>query len=262
MIFDVDYWTSGGDVLELKVVLLEPKYDGNIGAVARAMKNFGYNDLVLINPCEIGKECYQRAMHAQEVVEDARVFAELDEFLKEVQVVVGTSGITNLNQKAHIRNPMSPGELSEKLAQTEESVALLLGREDFGLYREELAKCDLLVTIPTNPDYPVMNISHAAAVILYELSMYRLNVPDVRGMTKKEKEKFYEMFDKLLLSIDYPDYKYENTRILFRRLMGRAMPSKWEFQVMMGILSRSQEYAERSELKKARGADPADEKNE
>ena len=234
----------------IDVVLVEPIYDGNIGSTARAMKNFGFENLVLINPCELEAECYKRAMHAVDIVKNARTYVDLSSYLKEVQVVVGTSGITNLNEKAHIRNPIDPGVLAEKIMETDEDFAILFGREDHGLLREELSACDLLVTIPTNADYPIMNISHAVAVILYELSICKLDVPRARGMNKLEKEKFFEHFDKLLSSIDYPDYKYENTRILFRRLIGRAMPSKWEFAVLMGIISKAQEYSEVSPMRK------------
>jgi TrmH family RNA methyltransferase len=232
------------------VVLVEPKYDGNIGATARAMKNFGFSNLVLINPCEIGTECYQRAMHAEDIISNVRTFQTLDEYLDTVQVVVGTSGILNLNEKAYIRNPVSPEELAGKLIETDESVAILLGREDIGLLRTELSRCDLVVTIPTSEEYPVMNISHAAAVILYELSICELKVPKARGMTKQEKEKFFEMFDKLLKSIDYPEHKYENTRVLFRRLIGRAMPTAWEFHTLMGVLVRAGEYADSSTIER------------
>lgn len=236
--------------LEITIVLVEPKYDGNIGSTARAMKNFGFSDLVLINPPPLEKECYQRAMHAVDILENVKTYKRLEEYLPTAQIVIGTSGIQNINEKAHLRNPIEPRELVEKIAGTDENIAILFGREDYGLYREELAACDMLVTIPTNPDYPIMNISHAVAVILYELSIVELNVPKARGMNKVEKEKFFEMFDNLLLAIDYPDYKYENTKVLFRRLIGRAVPSKWEFAVLMGILSKAKEYSETSPLKK------------
>lgn len=238
--------------MELFIVLVEPKYDGNIGATARAMKNFGFKNLVLINPCPMEKECYQRAMHAEDIIENARTYPELQDFLKEVQVVCGTSGILNLNEKAYIRNPLTPRELSEKLSDSEESIALLFGREDFGLQRDELALCDLLVSIPTSQEYPVMNLSHSVAVVLYELSLCELKVPQGRGMTKVEKEKFFEIFDKLLISVNYPKHKYENTKILFRRLIGRAMPTGWEFHTLMGVLSRAVEYSEHSELRDRR----------
>ncbi|UCH89404.1 MAG: RNA methyltransferase [Thermoplasmata archaeon] len=235
--------------MDLSVVLVEPKYGGNIGASARAMKNFGFSKLVLINPCEFDKECYQRAMHAEDVIENAKTYSKLEEFASGIQVVVGTTGILNLNEKAYIRNPMTPKELGEKISSTEESIAVLFGREDYGLHNDELTLCDLVVSIPTAEEYPVMNLSHSVAVLLYELSLCKLKVPQARGMNKVEKEKFLEMFDKLLLSIDYPEHKYENTKILFRRLIGRSMPTAWEFHTLMGVLAKSVEYAEQCKRK-------------
>jgi tRNA/rRNA methyltransferase len=240
--------------VDCSIVLVEPKYGGNIGSAARAMKNFGFNKLVLINPPEIESECYQYAMHAEDIIESARTYSELKEYVKDVQVVVGTTGILNLNEKAYIRNPLTPKELSEKLSTAEESIAILFGREDFGLENHELKLCDLMVSIPTSKEYPVMNLSHSIAVLLYELSTCELEVPKGRGMSKVEKETFFEMFDKLLISIDYPEHKYENTKILFRRLIGRSMPTAWEFHTLMGVLTRSLECAEESkQLRKEEG---------
>ncbi len=84
---------------EYRVILAEPKFEGNIGAIARAMKNFGLGDLVLVNPCEIGEECLKRAKHAGEVVENAKVYETLDEALADLDYIVGTSGYSTKSDK-------------------------------------------------------------------------------------------------------------------------------------------------------------------
>lgn len=228
---------------DFSVVLVEPKYEGNIGAVARAMKNFGLKNLVLINPPELGAETYKRAMHAADIIENAKVSRVFDDAMKKYDLVVGTSGVTGINDKNYLRLPMEPKEFVERVQEIDGRVALLFGREDFGLLNEELAKCDIVVTIPASEKYSVMNVSHAATIIFYELFQAKTGT---KAGTKKprkasnfEKETMYRFFDRLIDGIDYPEHKKENTKMMFRRLMGRALPSKWEFYIMMGVLSKS-----------------------
>jgi TrmH family RNA methyltransferase len=228
-------------MLEMVVILLEPKHEGNVGAVARCMKNFGFYNLFLINSCELGEVCYKRAKHAKEVIDNAKKFNSLEEVINELDFIVGTSGVVNLNDKHHIRNPITPRELLDYSKKLDSKVGLLFGREDYGLYESELLKCDLLVSIPTNSEYPIMNLSHAVAVVLYELASADLKF-DIKGHRKAtnfEKEKLFEQFKLFLDRVDYPHHKREHTEILFRRLLGRATPSKWEFHTLMGVFGRA-----------------------
>jgi len=154
--------------LRLRVVLVEPMYEGNVGSVARAMKNFGFRDLVLVNPCQIEDYGLAMAAHARDVLQMSRSVSTLQEGLEGASLVVGTTGKRLGDEphhlRLHLRAPcLSPAQLAEKLKGNEGEVALLLGREDCGLRNEELAVCDLRVSIPTAWEYPIMNLSHAAA---------------------------------------------------------------------------------------------------
>jgi len=231
------------ELSELIIILQEPKHEGNVGAVARCIKNFGFKQLFLVNSCELGEECFKRAKHARDILEHARHFQSLDQVLKEIDFLVGSSGVLNLSDKHHIRNPITPRQLVKyiKGLELDAVVGLMFGREDYGLYYEELMKCDLLVTIPTNQEYPIMNLSHAVAVILYELASANITFK-IRGhqkTSKFEREKLFEHFKRFLDCVDYPNHKRKNTQILFRRLLGRATPSKWEFHTLMGLFSRA-----------------------
>lgn len=222
---------------EYIVVLVEPKIEGNIGAVARSMMNFGLENLVLVKPCEIGDEAQKRAMKAIGILEGAVTYETLEESLKDVDFVVGTSGVETLGERRFIRIALDPEKASEKLGQMDGKVALLFGREDFGLLNEELKRCDMLLRIPSNDEYPILNISHAANILFYELYKHKVAKGKPREASGFEKEKLYEHFERLLDAIDYPEHKRERTRMMFRRLMGRATPSKWEFHAMMGVIS-------------------------
>lgn len=222
------------------VILVGPKYSGNIGAIARVMKNFSVSKLLLVNPCSIDKEAYQRAMHAVDILESAESFSSFDEAVKDIDYIAGTTGVANISEKRHIRNAVTPKEFAETITHLPVNIGIVFGREDFGLFNEELKKCDILITVPCSKEYPIMNISHAACVIFYELNMVSKKTKKPTAATKFEKEKLLEQFSNFLDEINYPAHKKDNTKIMFRRLIGRAALSKWEFYTFMGLLSRTE----------------------
>lgn len=229
------------------VVLAEPKNEGNVGAVARAMMNFGVDDLVLVNPCEIGDVAEKRAMRAIDILKRAKTHKTLEEALEEVDFAVGTSGVDTSRDRRFIRIALNPQEASGKLAEMDGRVGILFGREDFGLLNEELMKCDMLIRIPSSDDYPILNLSHAVSIVLYELFKPNAEVKERRKASGHEKEKLQEHFVKLLNAINYPEHKMERTKMMFRRLMGRATPSKWEFHALMGVISEAAERIEKKD---------------
>ena len=224
---------------DFEVVLVEPKIEGNIGAVARAMKNFGLSSLVLVNPCEIGEEAVKRAKWGKDVLYAARTVKDLTEALDSADFIIGSSSVDTESEKKFARISVGPRESLERVADLDGVVAVLFGREDYGLLRNELELCDLLIRIPTNEEYPVLNISHAVAVILYEIHLSKAVKREKREASGREKELLYDAFRRLLDVTDYPEHKKKRTVVMFRRMMGRAVPSKWEYHALMGVLSRT-----------------------
>jgi tRNA/rRNA methyltransferase len=223
---------------ETVVVLVGPKNEGNIGAVARAMKNFGVGRLLLVDPCPIGDEAFKRAMHGADVLARAKTVESLDEALRGVDVIAGTTGIATRSEKKFLRIALMPWEFAERAGSIDGTLAVLLGREDFGLSEADLERCDLLVSIPSTSRYPILNVSHAAAIVLYELFAAGLT-SHTRDASGAEKEFLHAAFRELLDATNYPAHKKGRTQIMFRRLMGRATPSKWEFHALMGVFTRA-----------------------
>jgi TrmH family RNA methyltransferase len=193
----------------------------------------------LINPCKLDDECYARAMHADKLLDDATIFKDFKNATHKIDYLLATSSIDSKNDKRHLRNAIYLDDLSKKLFEIEGKVGIVFGREDYGLFNEEIAECDVLVKIPTSPSYTSLNLSHSVAIVLYSLFTNKeLDTPERKELSKIEKEKLYSNFSEILKSIDYPKHKKDNTELMFKRIMGRAIPSKWEYHTLMGVFSK------------------------
>lgn len=232
---------------DIRVVLVEPQNEGNVGAVARVMKNFGAEDLVLVNPCPLGPEAWKRAMHGASILDASKSVPDFGDAVRGTDLIVGTSGVATSSEKRFARIPIAAAELGERVAVIGGTIALVFGREDFGLLSSDVKKCDLLVTIPASKEYPILNISHAAAIVLYELFRGRSPIRSRREASGFEKERLHEAFADLLVATDYPVHKRARTSVMFRRLLGRAAPTKWEFHALMGVLQRATKRIHRLE---------------
>ena len=217
----------------IRIVLVGPKFEGNVGAIARSMANFGLDELYVVDACEIGEEAYRRSKHGNYILDNVRRVNTLEEATEGCLLVAGTSGIVTKGEKNYVRVPITAEEFADRIKGCDENIAILFGREDKGLLQEELAQCDLLITIPASDKYPVLNISHAATIIMYEISQCEASKPTPAETA--EKEQMFAFFDELLDSIDYPEHRKDGTAVMFRRLMGRAVPTKWEYATILGV---------------------------
>lgn len=147
----------------ISVALVEPKYGMNVGYIARVMKNFGFKELILIDPKFDMEEAIKFSSHASELLEKAKRLSLKE--LKDFDLLVGTTAIVT---HSLLRSYLTPEELSARI-DPKQRVCILLGRDTVGLKRDELMLCDFIVHVPSSQEYPTLNISHALAVILYEL---------------------------------------------------------------------------------------------
>ena len=223
---------------EFEVILVEPKYAGNIGAVARAMMNFDVTRLTVVSPVPSldDQECRDRAVHAQTVLDAARLVDTFHDASTQVDYLVGTSAISSKTDRRHLRKAMTLEAFTEKIFEIEGRVGIAFGREDYGLLNTEIAQCDLLVKIPSSASYGSLNLSHAVAVVLYMLFSAHREVQEVRRIGKIDMERLASSFQLLLDLIHYPQHKKKKTEMLFRRIVGRAMLSTLEYHTIMGVI--------------------------
>jgi tRNA/rRNA methyltransferase len=223
---------------DIEIVLVAPIYEGNVGFAARVMKNFGFSRLVLIDPCALGKEAKARASHAQEVLNGAE-FCTIEDVFARSNLVVATTGTVSKSVCHSMRMPFySPRELRERIQDAEGRISLLFGRENWGLNNEEVKRSDIICTIPTAEEYPILNLSHAVGVVCYELS--NLPLPGYALAPPGDMGYLYQHIDRYLDTIGHPAFKRENTMVLIRRILGRANLTVREASTMHGLLRRSE----------------------
>lgn len=222
------------------VVLVEPQFRDNVGHTARSMLNFGVGELVLVNAPPVDHQTRSRAVHAQAVLDAARVVPTLSQVKAEFDHLVGFAARISGLDKAHRRQSEPLATVAARLAETPGRVALVFGREDFGLSNEDVEVCDMLCTIPTSASYRSMNLSHAVTVALYELTRgTHGRMPFISMAKPHEKEVLFSSFDHLNRELGFKPHRVAQADMMFRRLVGRAGLTAWEYHRLMGTLSRS-----------------------
>jgi len=222
------------------IVFVECETPGNIGFLARTMANFGLKNLVLINPPTLTNEAFYQATHGKYIVENAKIYATLDEFYQSQRIdfKVASTGMAGGSYNLS-RIPLRPEQLGESM-NVSNKIAILFGREGDGLSNKEIEDCDICVSIPTDPTYPIMNISHAAAIIFYELFKNRhdFGVEGVNESSELEKDYLLKDMNSLIDTLDIPEHKKKNGKKTFRNIISRAFITGREAHTMKGILRR------------------------
>ncbi len=237
--------TAGTDGPSVSVAIVDAETPGNVGTVARAMKNFGLSELLLVDPPDLdpGGEAYGFAGQAREdILPDAREVTL--EYLVERFHTVGCTAITNEDATSHVRYPfVTPADLAEELRGVETETCVVFGRESVGLTNDELARLDQVCAVPASAEYPVLNLGQAATVVLYELrdlTVGETQVPEIRDRARAQAiEGLHDQFADFLVALGHPVEKRAKTRRLWRRLLGRAHPTGREVRTLRGLFRRA-----------------------
>jgi len=223
-----------------RIVLVEPQYEANVGAVARAMANFGFSDLAIVSPkCNPrGFEALKYAKHARDLLDCAKICRSLAQATSGCKATVGTTGVLYRHYNKTFRNPIPLRQLRTKvLREADGRVALVFGNEGTGLSERHISRCDFLLTIPTSEGYPVLNLSHAVAICLYELSGINQQYYPPAG--KKEKEELIKAFSRITGRYSKIMRNPQKAKVAFRRMVGRAMLSDKECAAVLGVVRRA-----------------------
>lgn len=212
---------------------------GNLGAIARVLKNFNIKELILINPeCNhLCQEARNRAKHAQDILENAKMVKSISKLKNRFNTVIATTSKLGTDYNLP-RSPLTPEQL---FPLKDKNTCILFGSEESGLTNEEISKCDFALTIPTSKKYPALNISHAVAIICYEI--FRTEKEHVASHIKpagsKEKDILARLFDDALKNLDFTtETKRETQRKAFKNLIGKSFLTRREAYALMGLMKK------------------------
>ena len=228
----------------VQIVLVETSHPGNIGSVARAMKNMGLANLSLINPKKFPhQDATALAGNATDILGNAQIFDSIEEATKSSKVIYATSA-----RERSIEWPIvSAKEASQEihqLANEEINVSILFGREDRGLTNEELQLANEHLIIPADTDYPVLNLAMSVQLVCYEIHMalksdQNFSWQDYPEYTHQEIDNLIEHFNETAFKLGLVD-KSNPKQILTRmeRMFRRLHPDKMEGNFLRGFLTK------------------------
>ncbi len=227
----------------ISIVLVEPSKPQNLGSIARLMMNFGFTRLILVNPLLnlADAEIQIVARRANVLINRAQLVYDLNDVRKDFDYIISTTARVGGDQNLK-RVAIPP----EKLLETEfpwKKIAIVFGREQYGLSNEELELSDLIVTIPTDSAYSAMNLSHATAIILYQLyrklenftSNEDIRIPKHQAASFTERKKLINYFEQLITRIGYHKEKKHIAMQAFENILSRGYITGREMTVLMGV---------------------------
>jgi tRNA (cytidine32/uridine32-2'-O)-methyltransferase len=243
------------DLDNIRIVLVNTSHPGNIGGVARAMKNMGLSRLYLVEPRQFPhEEADWRAASAGDVLQSAVVTPTLEEAIGDCQFVVGTSG-----RERRIPWPLlDPRPCAQRMASasSQQQVAVLFGREDRGLTNEELKLCNLHLHVPTSEAYSSLNLAMAVQIVCYELRMLQAQpaLPrseddqwDTPFTSVENMERFYVHLEQTLTDIEFLDPAAPRQLMSrLRRLYSRVRLDEMELNILRGSLTETQKWVARA----------------
>lgn len=236
----------------IAVAFIEPQYEVNVGYVARLMKNFGFEQMYITNPHFNEEEAVRFSTHGKDILASAKIVT-LKQLRKTFDVLVGTTALSAYSRLNVLRSSVNAVQLSEIIKETEseKDFCLVIGRETSGLNNKELEMCDLVVVIDTKSEYKTMNISHALAILLYEISKIRPETPIKKNKrnkelaTRQEIDLLINYVNKVADRFGYDKHKQPMLNSAVKRILAKGMPTSKEVMLLISLLRKSLVVTER-----------------
>jgi TrmH family RNA methyltransferase len=222
-------------------VLVEPKEPGNIGAAARAIKNMGFGNLEMVSPAEfLTNEARQMACNASDLLERAKVYPKFRDALKDRSLIIGTT--RRLGRQRGHGITFKEGIRRIAAAAKKNKVAILFGRERTGLTNRQAAECGFLLTIPSDPLSPSLNLAQSVLLVAYELSQKRFKAQSPELVKHEELENLFRHIESTLRLLEYsPRGNSDLEKSIMRNLkhfIGRAGLTEYELKMIYGLCTQ------------------------
>lgn len=234
----------------IRIVLVQTFHPGNIGSAARAMKTMGLSNLSLVNPRAFpDQEATRLAAGAQDIIDNARVVDSLSAAVSDCVQVVGASARLRSLPLPHYDEPDAMASDVVSHAQGD-PVALVFGRERFGLTNDEIRCCSHQVSIPANPDYGILNLSQAVQVLAYELRRawrrsgnHGAAQPASAPLPSREQiDHFYHHLGRVMHRSGFLTQPHARTEEHLQALFSRAQPTRKELSLLRGLLASVEQH--------------------
>jgi TrmH family RNA methyltransferase len=244
--------------MTVAVVLIEPQYPINVGYIARLMKNFGLKSLYLVRPNFDKAEAAKYSTHGNDVLVAAKTVT-LSELRKKFDILIGTTAIQAISRLNILRESISAEQLAKIIhGSSTKDFCILLGRESSGLNNEELELCNLVVTIDTKTNYRTMNVAHALAILLYEISKLQSSseLPAKKSKkmvdlaSQKDIDLLLQYVSKLADAGNYDLHKKPLLEAAAKKLLAKSVPTTKDVMLLMSLLRKSLLAIERGYGKK------------
>ena len=227
----------------IRIVLVNPLYGGNVGSICRSMANMGLSDLALVAPRPLNlDEARWMACHATEVLDNRTEFETLPAAVADCNLVLGTSVRKGLYRQ-HARTPR---EWTPRILEGTANgrVAVVFGREDSGLSNDELAVCNLVIRIPSTEEYSSLNVAQAVMICCYEIYAASEQYQPPREKSPEAstdlKERMFALWRETLLAIGFmkPE-KADHMMLGLRRVFGRGAWTTDDVRILMGVMRQA-----------------------
>jgi TrmH family RNA methyltransferase len=241
----------------IRIVLVEPIFGGNIGSVCRAMNNNGITDLAIVNPRPETdwSEAEKLSCNAKPQLEARREFSSLEEAVADCTVVAGTSARTGFyRDTAHSPRDFAPIALESA---KDHRIALVFGREDKGLFNEELALCTHIIQIPSSELYTSLNLSHAVYLCCYEIfcasAVFEPSEESAEEAGSELRERMFAMWREMMTETEFVhDQKLDHMMMGLRRIFNRGKLTVPDCKILMGLARQSLWVADQWQKEKSK----------
>jgi tRNA/rRNA methyltransferase len=238
--------------MTIAITMIEPQYPVNVGHIARLMKNFGLKKLYFVRPNFDKIEAAKYSTHGNDILIAAKSVT-LSQLRKKFDVIVGTTAILGSSRLNILRESISAEQLAKIIHDSSiKDFCILLGRESSGLNNEELKLCNLVVTIDTKTNYRTMNVAHALAILLYEISKLqspelpvKMNKKKIELASQKDIDLLLQYVNKLADAGNYDLHKKPLLESAVKNLLAKSVPTMKDIMLLVSLLRKSHLAIER-----------------
>jgi tRNA/rRNA methyltransferase len=231
--------------MAVAVALIEPQYPVNVGHIARLMKNFGFKSLYFVRPHFDKAEAIKYSTHGKDVLVASKTVT-LRQLRKKFDVLIGTTAIQATSRLNILRESINAEQAAKIIHDANtKGFCILLGRESSGLNNEELEICDLVVTIDTKTKYRTMNVAHALAILAYEISKLKSELPVKKSKkrvdlaSQQEIDLLLKYVFKLADASNYDLHKKPLLEAAAKKLLAKSVPTTKDVMLLVSLLRKS-----------------------